>query len=1049
MENIANFTELDQRIGSLGTSIYLEGGVTKLDGKQGNFIWITTNFGSKGDNYSKVFYTPTKNPEYPDDPTWVSVPIGQWARTEVLNKYQFIGRRSDVADNYGAIRARDVIYEFNKILAANDDITKEELQSLSTYMLNGYLDAFSPNSNDYKLSKFTPIGDLLFEANIYLEKLNGRAIEFLSGATGFTTPFWGGVTLVIRTHLTTFFGQSFVPQVEFFKADYNLDIQPRNFPSNVWFELTPTISNISINTYSIINPGNTLETIVVTPHVDIKRDATWGFILRLRIDCSQDANVASESRTVGFSVGIYSKKLYNQPYIFIPTAAYTPYTVTAKPTQLIPNYLVVPQLEQYQKLPNEIITGFTLGEIEDGELIVDSGSYRFNGVIYNITTETTLSLPEQDEDLNRFVLPYIDTEDNEVKLVEGELNETPAKPSVPENGIALEFIFIPKVGEVIEIPEPPTYNPGEVLWSDTNGNPASSNKFKYDNSRGIVNIGNYPEATPGMGSILFKLFLAGGMGIQGNIAMHPHPSASNAENILELSGGRVALIGNYNGFIWRVGNNNTSTPDTSKGHKLRNNGITYIETSSYGIPSEAPTSFGHRTKIFYEFYLPDIEDITEDDIVEILVRLSSGKVKKMSLVDIPVSPAQQEALDSKADLVNGVVPSIQLPSYVDDVIEVDTIEDLLDDEVITPESGKIYIVKTAGEFDESPFPANSQFRWSGSVFLKLVASPGTTDNVPEGTVNKYISSAQATKLANIATEATKNDTDTNLKNRDNHTGTQTASTISDFVETVKTVLSAGVPKLDVTAPAVPGREELIKAMVSNALSRFDVFNSTMNSTQFAPSFQGTQLDTDTLGALYITGQTTSALDTVDNETPLMLFTSRRVSGDPLNGAYSAIVNRPLFGFRNYNNTYLLVYPDGRLDFITSPTVPTATTGDSSKKVATTEFVSTAVESKQNKVITPVAEKTGSFTLHNTNDLATVVPVNIATSHNITCDNTLTVGFNTTIYMKGAGQATFVAGSGVTLVSLGNMFKSAGQGAMINVYVPETNVVVISGGLTVV
>ena len=44
--------------------------------------------------------------------------------------------------------------------------------------------------------------------------------------------------------------------------------------------------------------------------------------------------------------------------------------------------------------------------------------------------------------------------------------------------------------------------------------------------------------------------------------------------------------------------------------------------------------------------------------------------------------------------------------------------------------------------------------------------------------------AQETKLSGIAAGATANDTDANLKNRANHTGTQTASTISDFSEAV-------------------------------------------------------------------------------------------------------------------------------------------------------------------------------------------------------------------------------------------------------------------------
>lgn len=44
--------------------------------------------------------------------------------------------------------------------------------------------------------------------------------------------------------------------------------------------------------------------------------------------------------------------------------------------------------------------------------------------------------------------------------------------------------------------------------------------------------------------------------------------------------------------------------------------------------------------------------------------------------------------------------------------------------------------------------------------------------------------AEKTKLTGIASGATANDTDANLKNRANHTGTQTASTISDFQATV-------------------------------------------------------------------------------------------------------------------------------------------------------------------------------------------------------------------------------------------------------------------------
>ena len=57
-------------------------------------------------------------------------------------------------------------------------------------------------------------------------------------------------------------------------------------------------------------------------------------------------------------------------------------------------------------------------------------------------------------------------------------------------------------------------------------------------------------------------------------------------------------------------------------------------------------------------------------------------------------------------------------------------------------------------------------------------------NMVEGTTNKILSATERTKLSGIATGATANDTDANLKNRANHTGTQLKSTISDFPTTM-------------------------------------------------------------------------------------------------------------------------------------------------------------------------------------------------------------------------------------------------------------------------
>lgn len=66
------------------------------------------------------------------------------------------------------------------------------------------------------------------------------------------------------------------------------------------------------------------------------------------------------------------------------------------------------------------------------------------------------------------------------------------------------------------------------------------------------------------------------------------------------------------------------------------------------------------------------------------------------------------ALGNKADLVSGVVPASQLPSYVDDVIEVANFAAL----PVTGESGKIYITQ-----DD-----NLTYRWSGTGYAEISKS---------------------------------------------------------------------------------------------------------------------------------------------------------------------------------------------------------------------------------------------------------------------------------------------------------------------------------------
>lgn len=66
------------------------------------------------------------------------------------------------------------------------------------------------------------------------------------------------------------------------------------------------------------------------------------------------------------------------------------------------------------------------------------------------------------------------------------------------------------------------------------------------------------------------------------------------------------------------------------------------------------------------------------------------------------------------------------------------------------------------------------------------------ENMTEGTNNKIFSAAERTKLSGIASSATANSSDATLLARANHTGTQTASTISDFSTAADARVAAAV-----------------------------------------------------------------------------------------------------------------------------------------------------------------------------------------------------------------------------------------------------------------
>lgn len=121
---------------------------------------------------------------------------------------------------------------------------------------------------------------------------------------------------------------------------------------------------------------------------------------------------------------------------------------------------------------------------------------------------------------------------------------------------------------------------------------------------------------------------------------------------------------------------------------------------------------------------------------------AAWNAKQAALGFTPIDAATIGQANGVAPLDSGgKVAAGNLPSYVDDVIEVADYASLPG----VGETGKIYVT----------LDANGEYRWSGSMYIQLVASPGSTDAVAEGSFNLYFAAARvlATLLTGLSTAA--------------------------------------------------------------------------------------------------------------------------------------------------------------------------------------------------------------------------------------------------------------------------------------------------------
>ena len=170
---------------------------------------------------------------------------------------------------------------------------------------------------------------------------------------------------------------------------------------------------------------------------------------------------------------------------------------------------------------------------------------------------------------------------------------------------------------------------------------------------------------------------------------------------------------------------------------------------------------------------------------------------------------------------------------------------------------------------------------------------GTDATIPaaDGTNAGVMLPAQVTKLAGIATGATANDTDANLKNRANHTGTQLASTISDFANNVRSAVLTGVSFAVTTAITATdtvlvalGKLQAqlnLKAPLSNpsftGLSTFQRLKETLISANTGTAYT-INTASGTIQNLTLTGNCTFTFPTATSGEQFTLFLKQDATG---------------------------------------------------------------------------------------------------------------------------------------------------------------------------
>ena len=134
-------------------------------------------------------------------------------------------------------------------------------------------------------------------------------------------------------------------------------------------------------------------------------------------------------------------------------------------------------------------------------------------------------------------------------------------------------------------------------------------------------------------------------------------------------------------------------------------------------------------------------------------RATDSEALAMSAADLTLSPANLAAVRNVNNGFAGLdgtgkVAAAQLPGYVDDVVEYANL-------AAFPATGATGIMYVA-------LDSSRTYRWGGSSYVEISASPGSTDAVPEGSTNLYYTASRADARADARITALVGNPDADL-----------------------------------------------------------------------------------------------------------------------------------------------------------------------------------------------------------------------------------------------------------------------------------------------